>query len=301
MQATPEPVELSLRGLTKLYGGTNVVSDLSFDCPPGRITGFLGPNGAGKSTTLRMLVGLTRPTSGTALIGGIPYRELPEPAMSVGIMLDASALHPGRTGRETCRLVAHTIGAPARRADELLEKVGLAGAAGKRVRNYSLGMRQRLGLAVALMGQPSVLVLDEPINGLDPEGIHWLRTSLRDFAAEGGTVLLSSHILNEVQATVDRLVIIDHGRCVMQGTLQELLPSRSVRIRCLDLERFSHALTEAALPFERYDDHVLVDAGTEVIAKVIATEGIPVTEMQRSDAGVERLFLELTSAPAGGS
>ena len=197
------------KGLTKRYGGRTVVPDVSFACEPGTVTGFLGPNGAGKTTTLRMLCGLSEPDAGGATVLGGPYRALPNPGLRVGMLLDASAQHPGRRGRETLALSARLMGVPETRADELLGLVGLdRSAARKRVRQYSLGMRQRLGLAHALLGDPEALILDEPANGLDPEGMRWMRSLLRDFADRGGTVLLSSHLLAEVEAVADQLVII---------------------------------------------------------------------------------------------
>jgi ABC-2 type transport system ATP-binding protein len=214
---------ISVENLTKRYGsGRPSVDDVSFTCAPGTVTGFLGPNGAGKSTTLRMLTGLTPPTSGTATVAGVPYRDLPNPGRVVGVMLDAAAQHPGRTGRETARLAASLLGAPASRADAMLERVGLGAAQGRRVRDYSLGMRQRLGIGVALLGDPQVLVLDEPANGLDPQGIRWLRDFLRGRADEGRTVLVSSHVLAEVAQTVDDVVVISRGKRVYEGSIEEL-------------------------------------------------------------------------------
>jgi ABC-2 type transport system ATP-binding protein len=214
---------ITATSLTKHYGRVAAVDGVTFTCEPGTVTGFLGRNGAGKSTTLRMLTGLTRPDSGSATIAGKPFAELANPARTVGTLLDAAAFHDGRTGHETLRIACTVTGVPRARADELLDAVGLAGDAGRRVGGYSLGMRQRLGLAHALIGEPSVLILDEPANGLDPEGIAWIRTLLRDFADRGGTVLLSSHLLAEVQATVNRVMIIDRGRIVASGTQRSLL------------------------------------------------------------------------------
>ena len=214
---------ITATSLTKRYGRVTAVSDVTFTCEPGTVTGFLGRNGAGKSTTLRMITGLTRTDSGHATIAGQPFAELANPARTVGTLLDAAAFHNGRTGRETLRIACTVAGVPRSRAEELLVSVGLAADAGRRVGGYSLGMRQRLGLAHALVGEPSVLILDEPANGLDPEGIAWIRELLRDFARHGGTVLLSSHLLAEVQATADRLVIIDHGRVIASGTQRSLL------------------------------------------------------------------------------
>ena len=226
---------ITATNLTKRYGRHTAVDDVSFECAPGTVTGFLGPNGAGKSTTMRMLVGLTPPTSGTATVSGRPYRELPNPGRQIGVLLDAGAQHPGRTGREVLSLSARVQGVDDKRVDHLLDLVGLAGPAAKRrVRGYSLGMRQRLGIAHAFLGDPRVLVLDEPANGLDPEGIAWMRGLLRDFADRGGTVLLSSHLLREVEAVADRLVVIGNGRVMASGTKEELLAGDEVRVRGLD-------------------------------------------------------------------
>jgi ABC-2 type transport system ATP-binding protein len=199
------------------------VADVTFHCEPGTITGFLGPNGAGKSTTLRMITGLARPDSGQATVAGHPFTQLPNPGRVAGTLLDASAMNSGRTGRATLRIAATVTGMPATRVDDLLETVGLTDAASRRVGSYSLGMRQRLGLALALIGDPRVLILDEPANGLDPEGTAWIRGMLRDFADRGGTVLLSSHLLHEVQATADHLVIIAAGRIAAQGATAGML------------------------------------------------------------------------------
>jgi ABC-2 type transport system ATP-binding protein len=214
---------ITATSLTKRYGRATAVDDVTFSCAAGTITGFLGRNGAGKSTTLRMITGLARPDSGRATITGKPFRALGNPARIVGTLLDASAFHNGRTARETLRIASAVIGVPRSRGEELLDAVGLGAAANRRVGGYSLGMRQRLGLAHALIGEPSVLILDEPANGLDPEGIAWIRELLRGFADRGGTVLLSSHLLAEVQATVDHLIIIDHGRVIASGTQRSLL------------------------------------------------------------------------------
>jgi ABC-2 type transport system ATP-binding protein len=214
---------ITATGLTKRYRRVAAVDGVTFTCEPGTITGFLGRNGAGKSTTLRMITGLTRPDAGRATVAGQPFADLPNPARTVGTLLDAAAFHDGRSGRETLQIACTMTGVPKARASNLLDAVGLSGDANRRVGTYSLGMRQRLGLAHALVGEPGVLILDEPANGLDPEGIAWIRTLLRDFAARGGTVLLSSHLLAEVQATADHLVIIDQGRVVASGTQASLL------------------------------------------------------------------------------
>lgn len=215
---------ITVTHLTKRFGHVTAVDDASFSALPGRVTGLLGPNGSGKTTTLRTLVGLVRPTSGSVTIAGRPYASLPNAARNVGTMLDADALHAGRTGREELRLAASILGLPASRVDDVLEIVGLTPAEAKRrTRTYSLGMRQRLGLGLALLGDPEVVVLDEPANGLDPMGIRWMRTLLRDFAAEGRTVLLSSHLLTEMQTVCDDVVVIGHGRVLAQGTVASLV------------------------------------------------------------------------------
>src|SRR4051794_39587806 len=256
-------------GLTKRLGGRTVVDDVSFDCRPGTVTGFLGPNGAGKTTTLRMLVGLSEPEAGTSAVLGGPYRDLENPGRRVGVLLDASAQHPGRRGREALAVSAQTMGVEPGRVDELLRLVGLEEAAArKRVRQYSLGMRQRLGLAHALLGDPEVLILDEPANGLDPEGMRWMRGLLRDFADRGGTVLLSSHLLGEVQAIADRIVIIGAGRIQAQGTRAELLTERGTIVETDDLATLDAALHGAGLAVRRADgDRRLVEAEPEVVAR----------------------------------
>ena len=215
-------MELEVRELTKVFGRVTAVRDVSFTAPAGRVTGLLGPNGSGKTTTLRVALGLVRPTSGTALIGGLPYRSLPGPRRTVGAMLEATGLHPGRRARDHLRLLAAAAGVPDRRVGEVLGQVDLAGAADRRVRGFSLGMRQRLGLAAALLGDPQVLLLDEPANGLDPAGIAWLRGLLRDLAGQGRTVVLASHALSEVAQTADHVVIISAGRLRFAGPLHDL-------------------------------------------------------------------------------
>jgi ABC-2 type transport system ATP-binding protein len=218
------PAAIEVAGLSKVYGRRRVVDDVSFTVRPGSVTGFLGPNGAGKSTTLRILVGLASPSAGRACVLGGRYTALPNPGLRVGVLLDASAQHNGRTGREALALSALVMGLPARRADELLDQVGLSQAEGRRrVGTYSLGMRQRLGIAHALLGDPELLILDEPANGLDPAGIHWMRSLLLDFAGRGGAVLLSSHLLREIEVIADHLVVVGSGRVLADGSRQELL------------------------------------------------------------------------------
>ena len=291
---------ISVENLTKSYGsGRPSVDDVSFSCAPGTITGFLGPNGAGKSTTLRAIVGLTPPTSGRAAVSGVRYADLPNPGRVAGVMLDASAQHPGRTGRETLRLAAMLLGVPRGRADAMLERVGLQGAEKRRVKDYSLGMRQRLGIGQALLGDPSVLILDEPANGLDPEGIRWMRGLLRDFAAAGGTVLVSSHLLREVEATVDRLVVIDRGGIVAQGSMAELVAQSgpgAVVVRGLDAAGLRAALTAAGLPADpQADGSLIVRADVEQVGRAAMDARQVLLELRGAGDGLEDLFFRLTS------
>jgi ABC-2 type transport system ATP-binding protein len=289
---------IDVENLTKRYGAHTAVDGVSFRCDPGTVTGFLGPNGAGKSTTLRMIVGLTPPTAGSAAVLDTDYRSLPNPGLCVGVLLDASALHAGRTGEEVLTLAAITIGAPRSRVTELLDYVGLPKAAARRrVGKYSLGMRQRLGIAHALLGDPQVLILDEPANGLDPEGIFWMRGLLRDFADRGGTVLLSSHLLREVEAVADRLVVIGAGRIVADGAKHDLLAASGTRVRSLDPDALRSALTEIGLEVtEARDGALLVDASAEAVGRVAAAEGIVLVELTAADSGgLEELFLTLTA------
>ena len=288
---------ITIDHLTKRYGAQLAVSDVSFSCTPGTVTGFLGPNGAGKSTTLRALVGLATPTSGTATIGGRAYRDLPNAGRQVGVLLDAGAQHAGRTGREVLTLAAMVLGVGRDRVDEVLDRVGLAGRpAGKRVGSYSLGMRQRLGLAAALLGDPQVLVLDEPANGLDPEGIFWMRGLLRGFADRGGTVLLSSHLLHEVEAVADQLVVIAGGRIVAQGGKEELLVGRGTLVRGPDRAVLVRALTAAGVAVTPGpDDAVLADADALAVGQAVAASGVVLTELRAGGgAGLEELFRSLT-------
>jgi ABC-2 type transport system ATP-binding protein len=289
---------ITVENLTKRYGQTVAVQDVGFTCAAGTITGFLGPNGAGKSTTLRMLTGLTPPTSGRSTVAGRPYRDLPNPGRVVGVMLDAAAAHAGRTGRETLRLAAQVLAVPAKQADTMLDRVGLAHAAGRRVGQYSLGMRQRLGIAVALLGDPAALILDEPANGLDPEGIRWMRILLQDFASRGGTVLLSSHLLSEVQATVDRLVVIGGGRIVADGSLAELLAGSGTKVRGLDPATLGAALQAAGLTVSATapDGGFVVDGPADQVGRAAAAAGLPLVELRAADgAGLEELFFNLTA------
>jgi ABC-2 type transport system ATP-binding protein len=232
----PPPAAIEIAGLTKAYGRQQLVTDVSFTVLPGSVTGFLGPNGAGKSTTLRILLGLASPSSGRVAVLGGPYAALPNPGRRVGVLLDASAQHSGRTGREALALSALVMGLPARRADKMLSQVGLSPAEGRRrIGSYSLGMRQRLGIGHALLGDPEVLILDEPANGLDPAGIHWMRTMLREFADRGGAVLLSSHLLREIEVVADHLVIIGGGRILTDGGRAKLLAGADEGLEALFL------------------------------------------------------------------
>jgi len=292
---------IQTQALTKRLGGRTVVSDVTFRCEPGTVTGFLGPNGAGKTTTMRMLVGLSAPDSGHAEILGRRYRDLPNPGRRVGILLDASAQHAGRRGREALAVSAHTMGVRHERVDELLELVGLdETAARKRVGQYSLGMRQRLGFAHALLGDPEVLILDEPANGLDPEGMRWMRGLLRGFADRGGTVLLSSHLLAEVEAVADRMMIIGGGRIQAQGTRAELLTESGTIVEADDLAGLDGALRRAGLALHPADGGGrIVEAEPEVVAGVAMANGVLLRRLApATDAGLERLFFELTTPGA---
>ncbi|MET8199013.1 ATP-binding cassette domain-containing protein [Micromonospora taraxaci] len=286
-----------VENLTKRYGPHPAVDDVSFQCEPGTVTGFLGPNGAGKSTTMRMICGLTAPTAGRATVSGHPYRELPNPGREVGVLLDASAQHAGRTGREALTLSAYTMGLDKREVAAKLDLVGLnAVAAKRRVRAYSLGMRQRLGLAQAMLGDPRVLILDEPANGLDPEGIFWMRGLLRDFADRGGTVLLSSHLLREVEAVADRLVVIGGGRIVAQGDKNELLAGGGTVVRARDGAALRRALDAASLTAADGPDGLLVQADAEAVGQAAADAGVALAELRPAGGGgLEQLFLTLTA------
>lgn len=289
---------ITVENLTKRYGGFTAVDDISFQVRPGSVVGFLGPNGAGKSTAMRMMTGLTPPTSGRATILGQTYRELHNPGRQVGVMLDASAQHPGRTGREVLRVAAVSVGVGKARVEEVLALVGLTDEeAGRRVRNYSLGMRQRLGIAAALLGEPQVLILDEPANGLDPQGIHWMRGLLRRFADGGGTVLLSSHLLHEVQIVADDLVMIGRGRIVAMGTKDELLARGGTTVQSTDDARLARLLEAADVPVSRTGSGLVVDAEARVVGEIAARESVVLLELRSGGSeGLEEMFLGLTAA-----
>ncbi len=288
---------ITVDGVTKTYGGFLAVDDVSFVAEPGRVTGFLGPNGAGKSTTMRIMVGLTPATRGRVTIGGHRYADLPNPGRHVGVLLDASAQHAGRTGREILTIGAQTMGLPRTRVDEMLELVSLTPAEAKRrVKNYSLGMRQRLGIAHALLGDPRILILDEPANGLDPAGIHWMRGLLTSYAQRGGTVLLSSHLLYEVEKIADELILIGRGRIVAQGTKQELLQTRGAFVRAVEHEALLDALAREGIAVTPSGHGLRSDAEAVQIGKVAAANGITLIELRPADgAGLEELFLQLTA------
>jgi ABC-2 type transport system ATP-binding protein len=289
---------ITIENLTKKYGATTVVHDISFTAGAGRVTGFLGPNGAGKSTSLRMLVGLTTPTEGTATVHGRRFADLPNPGREVGVMLDASAQHGGRTGREILTIAQQIMDVPARRVAEMLELVSLtATEADRRVGNYSLGMRQRLGIAAALIGDPQVLVLDEPANGLDPAGIRWMRDLLRDYADGGGTVLLSSHLLAEIELIADDIVMIGQGRIVCQGSKVDLLQAAGTVVRAADIPALQHALANAGVTTTLSGDGSLRTATDPArVGRAAYDGGVVLTELRTADSGgLEEMFLELTA------
>jgi len=290
---------ITIEGLTKRFGQVIAVDDLSFEVDQGTVVGFLGPNGAGKTTTLRMLLGLVTPTAGTAKIDGKPYRELADPIRHVGAVLEASSFHPGRSARNHLRVAATAAGLPLERADQALEQVGLADAARRRVGGFSLGMRQRLGLATALLGDPQVLILDEPANGLDPQGVHWLRRFLRQLADRGRTVLVSSHVLAEVAQTVDQVVIIASGRLVTQSTLAALTArtEQLVRVRTPQAETLRSLLAAQGIQAnpDGADQLLAVGTTTEIVGKAAAAAGIVIYEMGAERSNLEDVFLQLTS------
>ncbi len=289
---------ITVENLTKTYGAFTAVDDVSFTCKPGMVTGFLGPNGAGKSTTMRIIAGLTPAGSGTATVSGVEFGSVPNPGTQVGVLLDASAQHAGRTGREILTLSAMTMGLPMSRVEEMLHLVSLTPEESKRrVRNYSLGMRQRLGIANALLGDPQILILDEPANGLDPAGIHWMRTLLRGYADRGGTVLLSSHLLHEIEVIADEIIVIGQGRIIAQGTKDELLQASGALVRSGDDRALAVSLTSAGIASAPHSGGGLTtEAAPEQVGKVAAAAGIPLIELRPAEsAGLEEMFLQLTT------
>jgi ABC-2 type transport system ATP-binding protein len=314
-QFTPNaiPGRIEVRGLTKFFGKTRAVNQLSFDVEPGSITGFLGPNGAGKTTTLRMILGLVHPSAGTSTIGGQPYRLIPDPLRVVGAALESSSFHPARTARNHLRILCAATGLPDSRADEVLAVVGLSDVAKRKIRGYSMGMRQRLGLAATLLGDPKVLILDEPANGLDPDGIRWLRGFFRHLASEGRTLLVSSHQLNEVQEVADRVIILDRGQLIRAGSIDELTAgSDSIVVRSPNAEQLAAALSQAGLP-GHYEPPVnglapalrVQSADLAHVGHVAFLAGAELHELRLDRFDLEQLFFALTqgqfSAPSPGS
>ncbi|MGZ3097876.1 ABC transporter ATP-binding protein [Streptomyces sp. H72] len=291
---------IDVQNLTKEYGTRRAVDDLTFTVRPGRVTGFLGPNGAGKSTTMRLVLGLDRPTNGTATVGGRPYATLDEPLRHVGALLDADAAHGSRTGRDHLRVLAASNRLPARRVDEVLEETGIASVARRRVRTYSLGMRQRLGIAAALLGDPEVVMLDEPSNGLDPEGIIWIRELLRRLAAAGRTVLVSSHLMNETASFADHLVVLGRGRLLADTPMREFIDARvqpSVRVRTSDATALKAALARHG--HEAVEDHdgywTVPHARVDDIGRAMSGAGVPILELSPAEGTLEQAYLDLTA------
>ena len=292
---------IEIRGLTKQYGDVRAVDDLTFDVAPGKVTGFLGPNGAGKSTTMRMLLGLDRPSSGEALIDGRRFADLPEPLREIGALLDASALHPGRTGRGHLRVAARSNAIAAERVDKVIEQVGLGEAAERRVKGYSLGMRQRLGIAAALLGDPAVLLFDEPVNGLDLDGVRWIRRLVRGLADEGRTVLVSSHLMSEMQQTADHLVIIGQGHLIADASIDTVLQGKGaqqVRVRTPRSVELQAALERRDVTVHRVDDREIDVAGLSVedVGDLALELGIPVHGLTALSSSLEQAFLDLTES-----
>jgi ABC-2 type transport system ATP-binding protein len=291
---------IEVEALTKRFGSTLAVDDLSFSVHSGTITGFLGPNGAGKSTTMRAILGLVHPTAGRTAVLGAPYRELDQPNRRVGVLLETFDAHPGRSGRNHLRVLAVAGGIPTSRVDEVLALVDMASAGRRRVKGYSLGMRQRLGLAAALLGDPEVFVLDEPANGLDPQGIRWLRDFLRSLASEGRTILISSHVLSEVAQTVDDVVIIHRGKLVRHAAMAEVeaMAAGSTTVRSPDAERLAGLLAAANHGAQAVgDDRLVVTAPPEQVGEIAAANGVVLHELTVERASLEEVFLELTGDP----
>ncbi|CAL9384028.1 ABC transporter ATP-binding protein [Streptomyces sp. enrichment culture] len=291
---------IDVQHLTKEYGTRRAVDDLTFTVRPGRVTGFLGPNGAGKSTTMRLVLGLDRPTSGTATVGGRAYTTLQEPLRQVGALLDADAAHGSRTARNHLRVLAASNRVPARRVDEVMEETGIASVARRRVKTFSLGMRQRLGIAAALLGDPEVVMLDEPSNGLDPEGIIWIRELLRRMAAEGRTVLVSSHLMNETASFADHLIVLGRGRLLADTPMREFIDARvrpRVRVRTPDATALKAALARHGHDaVEHADGHWTVhDARVEDIGRIVSGAGVPVLELAADEGTLEQAYLDLTA------
>ncbi len=290
---------ITAHSLTKHYGGSTAVDNLTFEVPPGVVTGFLGPNGSGKSTTMRMIMGLDYPDSGSALIGGKPYSELAWPLREVGGLLDAKAFHPARTARNHLRWLALTNDIPLPRVDEVLDQVGLSSVANRRAGKFSLGMSQRLGIAATLLGDPGVLLFDEPVNGLDPEGIRWVRLFLRGLAAEGRTVFVSSHLISEMSLTADRLVVIGRGRLIVETSVADFVARSgggAVRLVTPDVAAFSSALAAIGAKVCDGDGTSLTVEGltSPQIGDVGARDGLRIYELTPITASLEDAFMELT-------
>jgi ABC-2 type transport system ATP-binding protein len=290
---------IEVRGLTRRYGDVLAVDDLSFTVEPGAVTGFLGPNGAGKSTTMRVVLGLDRPTSGQALVNGRPFAALREPLREVGALLDPGAAHPGRTGRQHLRVAARANGIPKRRVDDVIAEVGLDGAARRRIRGYSLGMRQRLGIAAALLGDPRVLLFDEPVNGLDLDGVRWIRALLRRLADEGRTVLVSSHLLSEMQQVADRLVVIGRGRLIADTTTQDILRGLGhgrVRVRSPRADQLVARLRDGGMTAERTgaEELVVEEATAGQVGEAANDARIPLHHLSEEAQSLEEAYLALT-------
>jgi len=295
--------QIVVAGLTKQYKRVRAVDDLSLTVEPGRVTGFLGPNGAGKTTTLRMLLNLVTPTAGTATIGGKRYADLPDPVHTVGAILEASAAHKGRTGRNHLRVICAAAGLPAKRADEVLDLVGLTPAANRKFKGYSLGMRQRLGIAAAMLGDPHVLILDEPANGLDPEGIRWMRGLLKTLASDGRTILVSSHLLSEMELLADDIVIIAAGQLVRQGTVTEVVDSMAdsgrIRVRTPQAEELTKALGDGASVTTNGGGALLITGvDAPAIGAAALRAGVELHELVAERPDLEEVFLELTKGKA---
>ncbi len=288
---------ITIDSLSKKYGSSTAVDNISFVAAAGRVTGFLGPNGAGKSTSMRMMVGLTTPTSGHATISGRRFVDLRNPGTEVGVMLDASAQHAGRTGREILTIAQRTMGLDRRRVVEMLELVSLTEVeANRRVGNYSLGMRQRLGIATALIGDPAVLILDEPANGLDPAGIRWMRDLLRGYADRGGTVLLSSHLLHEIEVVADDIVMIGNGRIVSQGSKADLLQATGAIVRAADMPALRRAFDLSGVESSAPGDGTLrTNADSTQVGHIALQAGVALIELRPADGGLEEMFLQLTA------
>ncbi|MEU0038476.1 ABC transporter ATP-binding protein [Streptomyces sp. NPDC006333] len=291
---------IDVQDLTKEYGGRRAVDHLTFRVLPGRVTGFLGPNGAGKSTTMRLVLGLDRPTSGSARIGGRAYTGLHEPLRRVGALLDAGAAHGSRTARDHLRALAASNRVPERRVDEVLEEAGLASVARRRVKTYSLGMRQRLGIAAALLGDPPVVLLDEPSNGLDPEGIIWIRELMRGLAREGRTVLVSSHLMNETASFADHLVVLGRGRLLADTPMREFIDARvqpRVRVRTTEGAALGSLLARHGIEAVQGEDGrwTALDARVEDIGRLAAAANLPILELAAEEATLEQAYLDLTT------